>query len=436
MKLKNIFFVFLYLSASIVCAQVQINPPFSMPDVNIVEFDGRAYAFCGTDLEPYSFDDNVWKMPYWRCFSSDDLVNWRFESLLDPADTYIGKSNLCFAGHGVVKNGKWYWYFSDYVKSTGVAVADSPSGPWKDALNTSLLPSDISPTHEYDNCVFTDDDGKSYMVFGSHVDKKICYHIVELGDDMVSLKGKPVKIEVKDWEKSEVLPVDAPFLHKKNGLYYLSWRSPYAVSESVYGPYRYIGEQSAYGHLGFFTFKNQDYVNYTTLKDGFRSRYRFCSLAYVHYNEDGTIAPMEELIHKNGVGQFDANWGTIEAEWFMDMSDGPLKKQMSVKNKFEIVNISDGDYLCYPNIKHCHENPVVKIKYSCNNMKGGEIQIRAYSANGPLLNNVSFVSTGSWQKYEELEIPLSGVPSGKLSLCFLVKGEGEDIIHIDSFIIN
>ena len=34
---------------------------------------------------------------------------------------------------------------------------------------------------------------------------------------------------------------DKPSLHKHGGLYYLSWRGFYAVSENVYGPYEYRG---------------------------------------------------------------------------------------------------------------------------------------------------------------------------------------------------
>ena len=41
---------------------------------------------------------------------------------------------------------------------------------------------------------------------------------------------------------------DKPFVHRANGLYYLSWGCFYAVSNSsVYGPYDYVGSFAGQG---------------------------------------------------------------------------------------------------------------------------------------------------------------------------------------------
>lgn len=413
-------------------AQVQINPPFAMPDVNIVQDGDRVYAFCGTDLYPFDRQLQTFKMPYWRCFSSTDLLHWRFESMLRPEDTYIGKSDKCFAGHGIQKDDRWYWYFSDYVKSVGVAVSDSPKGPWKDALGKPLLPADISVTKEYDPCAFIDDDGTPYLIYGSWVDRKLCYHIVELNEDMISLKEEPRKIQVKNVPDSGIVPpVDAPFLHKHNGFYYLSWRRPYAVSKNIYGPYEYVKQQDAYGHLGFFTFNNQWFVNYTTLKDGYRRRYRFASIAYVHFKDNGEIADMEPLIHQHGVGQYDANWPYIEAEWYMNLSDG-AQKRMKPDSGFQVTEFQHNDYIVFPNIHQCQANTTIELTYSCAN-GGGHIEIHAYDQNGPLLGSNEFASTGGWQNYDTVTLALQN-PPGSLSLAFVIKGhENTELMRLDRF---
>ena len=417
--------------------QVQINPPFAMPDVNIIQDGDKVYAFCGTDLEPYNFEINTFIMPYWRCYSSYDLINWKFESYLKPEDTWMGKSDKCFAGHGTKKGDKWYWYYSNYVKSTGVVVADSPKGPWKDVLKKPLLPSDISITKEYDACAFTDDDGRSYLIYGAWVNKKICYHIVELNDDMVSLKGTPKKIEVNNVpEGHDYIAVDAPFMHKHNGLYYLSWRKPYAVSKKLEGPYEFVGLQDAKGHLGFFTFNNQWFVNYTSLKKGYRKRYRFASIAYVHFNDDGTIAKMEDLVKDHGVGQYDANWPFIEAEWFMAMPDGPVKK-MQPGGGFEIQNLKSGDYLNFPNIHNCDSNVVVELTYSAANTSG-EIIVKVEDESGPGYGRVEFQPTGSWDTYKTLSIPVDKNPPGTISMSFVFESEKskKELIRVDKFRIK
>lgn len=413
--------------------QVQINPPFSMPDVNIIQVGDRAYAFCGTDMDPFDFEAKRFIMPYWRCFSSTDLIHWEFESMLNPAEMYMGESDKCFAGHGVYKNDKWYWYFSNYIKNTGVATADSPKGPWKDAIGKPLIPDDLTKTHEYDGCVFTDDDGQSYIIFGSWFEKKICYHIAALNDDMISLKEDPIQIPVEGIpEGHDYIAVDAPFMHKANGLYYLSWRRPYAVSENIYGPYHFIGLQDAKGHGGFFTFNNQDFVNFTSLKEGYRLRYRFCALAYVNYNADGSIAPMEDLIRQYGVGQYDANWPAIQAEWFMAMPNGPRK--MPANNGFVVANLQNGHYLKFPNIHNCAANAKVEVTYSSACKHSGSLIVKAFDVNGPELGRTTFQPTDSWDTFQTLVVDLANTPPGSLSICFVVVGDAkEELIRIDEF---
>ena len=410
-------------------AQVQINAPFSMPDVNMTQVGDRVYAFGGTDAIPFA-DDHDFHMPYWRCFSSDDLVNWRFESSLNPKDTYMGKSDGCWGGHGIKHNGKWYWYFANKAKDTGVAVADSPAGPWKDALKKPLLPAGLCPTPSYDSCAINDDDGKAYLLFGVRAKS---YHLAELNDDMISLKTKPVALETLNVPESSN-KADAPFMHKHAGFYYLSWRTGYGFSKSIYGPYTYLGDQTASGHLGFFDFNNQNFVNYTTLKKGMNTRYRFCSLAYVQYFRDGRIAPMEPLIKQFGVGQYDAQWPRIEAEWYMGMSKGPVKDETSKKG-FEVRNLRSGDVLRFPNIQNCPRDPSVEITYSCANAKGGFVSVRAYKKNGPEIGRAAILPTGSWDDYGRLSVPLDNtVPPGTLSLAFVIEGTpGIELIRMDAF---
>lgn len=416
-------------------SEVQINEPFSWPDLVFVEDGDTLYGFGGADMEPFNHEIQTFIMPFWQCFSTRDLINWQFESMLDPADTWIGSSDKCFASHAVRRNDKWYWYFSNFVKSTGVVVADSPKGPWKDVLGEPLLPEDISPTHEYDKCVFVDDDGQAYIVYGSHNKGEINYHMAELNEDMISLKTQPEKIEVTgDLSKAVHRPVDAPYLHKANGLYYLSWRMPYAVSENVKGPYRFAGNHEAQGHGSFFQFRNQWFVSYTTLKmdQDYRRRYRWGSLAYVHYNDDGSIAPMEPQIREYGVGQYEASWDRIEAEWYVGASKGVVKKQTD--SGFEMRNLKSGDHLRYPNIHNCPPSPIVEFHYLAPQEEGCKITIHAFEPNGPVIGESALPSTGDSSTYAKGKIALQGTPPGTLTLVFVVSGTDDvELFRLNSF---
>ena len=53
----------------------KINEPLAMPDINMVQHGDRVYAFSGTDVYPYDKEINTFIMPYWRCYSSSDLIH-------------------------------------------------------------------------------------------------------------------------------------------------------------------------------------------------------------------------------------------------------------------------------------------------------------------------------------------------------------------------
>ncbi len=399
----------------------------SFPDVCFQPLGDTMYAFGGTDVQPQlkKGEKDRFMMMYWRCFSSKDLVNWTYESEVHPTDTYIGESDQCWASHAVFKNNQWYWYLSNWNHDTAVVVAETTKGPWKDPLGKPLLKEDMTPTHEYDNCVFIDDDGRAYIVFG--INRRGGYHIAELNDDLVSLKTKPAKLP-NDLEKAG----DAPYLHKANGKYYLSSRAEYAVADTVKGPYKMIGTHEAGGHGGHFVFNNQTYINYTSRRPGTRQRYRFVALVYSHYRADGTIVTKEKEIEEYGVGRYNAEWNRIETEWFFAMPAGP-KKSETASGGFEISNLKKGDWLRFPNIGNCPKQPVLELTYSCANANGGILSVRADGETGEEIGKAEFKPTGSWTAYKTVSIPLRPGDAAR-SIAFVVDGSpGEELIRIDAF---
>ncbi len=412
-----------------------IGPTFDDP--HGVVFDDRVYLFTSHD---FSTENKGYLLKDWRVWSSSDLVAWKLESTLKPEDTFIGKPfNDCWATFGVRKNNKYYWYFSAGPREIGVAVADSPSGPWKDPLGKPLVPLGLTPTEQRDCDILMDDDGAAYMVYGT-----FNYFIVRLGDDMVSLaeKPRPVVIENPVGPYGKGKTDDKPSLHKRNGLYYLSWSSFYAMSTNVYGPYTYKGSvitpervapEFRKGHLyddrhgNFFTFNNQWYYACNDYSQPGRTPYyRDSIMAYVHYKDNGEIAPVR--IDRIGVGEYDASQGRIEAEDYF-RSVMAETRDCSVGG-FEMRGLAQGSELYYPNVLNLPADSVMTLSVASARPEGGVIEVREGKPDGKLLGSVRVANTGGWDKYQKVACQLNNT-LGKVDLCLVFTGNKQEFCRLD-----
>ena len=260
MKIKTILCIVLLMSFGTILADNPIIPNQGVCDPHVHIFGGKAYLFSTHD---FGRGESIYKMLDWQVFSSTDLVNWTKEFVLKPEDTYLGPIHECYATEAATRNSKYYFYFSDQQRSTGVAVSENgPSGPYKDALGKPLLPQGLTTTAQYDVSVFIDDDpGKTpYLIWGYTVNEKQ-YHIAKLNDDMISLAESPRPIEIKNSWKN-----DAAHVMKRNGVYYLnSHGGEYATSDKIYGPYTYRGKfcnDQTVDHGTFFDWNNQTFFIY------------------------------------------------------------------------------------------------------------------------------------------------------------------------------
>ena len=212
----------------------------------------------------------------------------------------------------VERNGKYYLYYPTDVKYIGVAVADSPYGPFEDPLGHPLLtidsPGVICDRDFIDPCVFIDDDGQAYMFVGQNT---CC--CIKLNDDMISYDG-----EVHIIEGLEEF-FEASWVHKYNGKYYLSYsNSPftghqpeivYAMADNPLGPYEYkgriLGPVSSgtnhhsivqFGDDWFLFYHTGDLGNYNWPDRGMGGYHRSVCVDYLYYNEDGTIREVQPTV--------------------------------------------------------------------------------------------------------------------------------------------
>lgn len=278
-------------------------PDAALPGVNadphVAFFGDRCYLYPTTD------GTEGWRSTSFQAWSSDDLVHWRNEGVILDLPRDLKWADLhAWAPAIATKNGKYYYYYSAN-KNIGVAVADQPQGPFRDPLGRPLVSArDYRGMQCIDPMVFVDDDGKAYLYWGQGRCK-----VVPLADDMISFDPSEVR---------DITPPgynEGPFVHKRGGVYYLSWsefdtRDPrysvcYGTSKSPLGPFakaavnpilKQKGVVRGAGHhsIGKVPGRDQWVIAYHRFRipggDGYN---RETCLSPLRFNADGTIQQVD-----------------------------------------------------------------------------------------------------------------------------------------------
>ena len=199
-------------------------------DPNIVRFGDTFYLYPTTD----GFEG--WSGTQFKAYSSTDLVHWKDHGvILDLGPDVSWADSRAWAPTIAEKDGKYYFYFCADA-NIGVAVSDSPTGPFKDALGKPLLKAGQYSGQMIDPAVFTDDDGQSYLYWGNGR-----AYVAPLNADMTSIDTS----KVEDMTPSGYN--EGTFVVKRKGTYYFMWsendtrdenyRVAYATGPSPTGPW-------------------------------------------------------------------------------------------------------------------------------------------------------------------------------------------------------
>ncbi|WP_327314209.1 family 43 glycosylhydrolase [Streptomyces sp. NBC_01235] len=168
-----------------------------------------------------------WSGTRFKAYSSKDLVRWKDHGVvLDLGPDVSWADQYAWAPAIAERDGKYYFYFCA-EQQIGVAVADSPAGPFKDALGKPLVAKGGAWSGQMiDPAVFTDDDGQSYLYWGNGHG-----YVVPLNDDMVSFDPAKVK---------DITPEnfrEGSFVVKRGGTYYFMWSEDDTRSENYHVAY-------------------------------------------------------------------------------------------------------------------------------------------------------------------------------------------------------
>ena len=288
----------LAFSSSVFAANPLFDDIFTADPAALVSGD-TVYLYTGHDVAK----DNrtFFEMHDWLVFSSKDMVNWeRHGAKLSIADLSWAKGDA-WAAHVVEKDNKFYWYVTARHATIngfaiGVAVADSPLGPFKDARGSALITNDMTTDtpndwDDIDPAVFIDNDGQAYIFWGNTKPR-----YAKLKANMIELDGPIHAIDVPNF-------TEALWVHKKDKTYYLSYASGfpekivYATSDSILGPWKYQGilnevaGNSPTNHQSIIEFKGKSYFIYHTgaSQDNGGEFRRAVAIDPLYYNTDGTI---------------------------------------------------------------------------------------------------------------------------------------------------
>lgn len=264
-------------------------------------YKNKMYLYAGHDVCPMT--GNFYVMKEWLVFSTEDMKTWTEHPVPLKISDFSWVADDAWASQVIERNGKFYWYVCASHKTVpgkaiGVAVSDSPTGPFKDARGTALITNDMTTGQtkidwdDIDPTVYIDTDGQAYLYWGNTQ----CYY-VKLKPNMIEMDGPIVAVPN--------LPryTEAPWIHKYKNKYYLSYASEfpekivYAMSDKITGPWEYKGilnelaGNSNTNHQSIVEFKNQWYFIYHNgggTPEGGSFRRSVC-IDKLFYNKDGSM---------------------------------------------------------------------------------------------------------------------------------------------------
>jgi len=390
MNLKQSLLGFaVFISCMLANAQNPIIRDQFTADPTARVFNGKMYVYPSHDIHsPVEHLKEWFCMADYHVFSSENLTDWTDHGVIVSQENVPWvrpESYSMWAPDCVCKDGRYYFYFPSAPKgpgmrgfSIGVAVSDSPEGPFMPMWQP------IKGVFGIDPCVLVDKDGQSYIYWSG-----MGMRMAKLKDNMMELDSEPKIVEgLPDGFK------EGPFVFEREGNYYYTFpwvrdttkteTLAYAMGKSPMGPFEFKGlimEESPTScwtnHHSIVEYKGEWYLfyhhnDYSPDMDKRRS----ARIDKIHFNADGTIQLVKPTLR--GVGITDARL-QIQIDRYSTIKGAASIDYLNNDNRFEgwkTIFAKKGATVTYERVNFS-DKPVKEVTVKVKSASSARLQVKA-----------------------------------------------------------
>jgi arabinoxylan arabinofuranohydrolase len=429
------------------CAEANAsNPVISTAysaDPSAHVFKGRMYIYASHDRN----DAREFDVVDYHVYSSDDLQNWKDHGIaFRLSDTSWARSHL-WAPDCAFWKGRYYLFFPAQDAAgkfhIGVAVSDSPAGPFIDKGSPIAGPEGIDPS------IFIDGDN-AYLIWAQNGAM-----IARMTPDMSALAETPKKLDGLD------NLFEGPWIFKRNDSYYLTYPAfrpggvgrgghgqnyDYAVAKDPMGPYVYKGAFTQSGPGGdnihgsqvewngkWYCFYHDFSTSVGRPSHGYK---RAVKMDEMHFGPDGSILPLQwtkegppQLHPLNAFSQLEA--ATLNST---DIPEGEhaVAVDQSKSGIVYLGPVMHGAWVKYAGVDFGKGANRFEVN-AASATGGGNIDIHIDAMSGPLLAICTVRYTGGWQRWSKQSCVMKDI-SGIHDLYLVFSGAGNSgLFNFDSF---
>jgi hypothetical protein len=405
--------------------------------------EGRLYLYTTHD-EDVTVKD-FFTMNDWRVYSTVDMVNWTDHGSPLSYKNFTWGRGDAWAGQCIPRNGKFYFYvpMNNAVGARiGVAVADSPIGPFTDAVGKSLV---STGTGDIDPTVFIDDDGQAYLYWGN---PNLWY--VKLNEDMISRSEAPAQVALtadgfgKPSNAGRATTYqEGPWFYKRNSLYYMVYAADgipekisYATSSDPLGPWTFRGEimapQTGSGasftnHPGVIDYQGKSYFFYhnAALPGGGGFKRSVCVEEF-SYGADGAIPAIKMTAEGPAAIAALNPFQQVEAETIAFSSGVKTEACADVGGGMNVTAIGVGDYIKVKNVDFADgvTHFVARVSAASADAK---IELHLDSLTGALLGSCDVSGVTDWTT---VRCEVSGA-EGQHDVFFTFTGDSAELLKFN-----
>lgn len=424
------------LSSTSLVAQNPISPP------GVYIADPSAHVWADEKLYIYgSNDESTTYYCSWihHVLSTSDLKKWKLTEKVFSSkganDQVSYNDNRLYAPDCQYRNGTYYLYYCQPGNvAEGVATSKSPDGPFTNGKHFYT-----KGINEIDPCVFIDDDGKAYYIWGQFTAK-----IARLKPNMIEIDSLTIKDNIVT-EKEHFFH-EGGYMVKRNNIYYFVYahmgrlNSPtcigYATSNSPMGPFKYGGviidnthcdPNNWNNHGSLVEFKGKWYVFYHRATHNSYTMRKAC-VEPITFNEDGSINEVE-MTSQGAGGPLDAT-SKIEAEWACLLFGNTYVSAFS-PNEEQLTKLKDGDRVVYKYIDFAADIKKVEIRLKPGK-KAGKIELimdQSWHSSFATIDIPESTKPDEWVTVQANVKPTSGVHG----LWLKFSGDRDAMINVDWF---